>query len=119
MEDSDKAEEELLFDENFHRDLVLEVKAKIAERKGLHDKIREALEKMILTMSNRILETKTQRPLNSPVYVERRTQLEKEITFCQREMLKEQVVCWQDLTRLESEMRELIKEMRMMFENES
>jgi hypothetical protein len=91
--------------EDLQRDVVLDLRAKIHQRRELSAKLKSALEDIIVQLERAILQTK--RTLNSQGQLERRTELHKEVLRCQHAILAEELACWRDVTELEKEMREM------------
>jgi len=91
-----------------YRDLRLEIRNKIAQRKKLNEKVKRSLEQMIVNLDGLVLRMRN--PLRRSDLVDRKTQLEKEILRCQHEILQEEMRCWHDLAELEKELRAVVME---------
>jgi hypothetical protein len=106
-------------DENQHQDLLLELKTKIAERKELRDNLIKKLEQMLVNIERLRIGTKTVAAQRSQALIARRTELEREMGTCQREILHEELACWRDVAQLEAELREVQQQISLTRENEN
>ena len=93
--------------DDLHQDTILDIKKKLAERRELSGKVAESLENIITNLNRLILRLQGQPQSSSTIA--RKTELEKEITRCQHEIVREKLGCWQDMASLEAELREITR----------
>ena len=96
----------------FHINQVMEIKARVAERQVLNKRARSSLKQLLGRLENMILQTSAMR--QSPGSMESRTELDKQVAQCQRDLLHEDQQCWQDVAKLETELRDAQRQMEMI-----
>lgn len=89
--------------------LVLDIRAKIAERQRLSESIKDTLLTIEVDLDNRILRASSIKP-QTPSLIERRTALEQEILRCKLAVLNEEQQCWQDISDLEQQLRDALRQ---------
>lgn len=105
--------------EDMLRELVLDVRTKIADRRALNCRLSRTWERMIVNIEVTLQRTVLNRGMEYAALIERRTILEREITRCQGQILAEELNCWRDVAQLEVELRGLQRELRILGAHEN